>query len=954
MGKYDLVDGDGLPISKRLRYFDGQFLQDGDFIDEQKYQNDRRQRLARLTVAPGIASGLALTLDRSAASITVSAGTAIDAKGRQIVLPEASRLDLSGRAAGDDLVLAISYSERSSDQSSAGYGSAGDTRFHELPEIAIHTRAQWDAGAGEADGDHPALALGRVVMTQDPSDAARVTFTQESPHATYRVYAGTLLPSTADASIPLRSAGDGEPARAELGGDLRVGSIQIRPGETLAIGDGPPRSGVTLETKGASTKIVTGEGVYLSHSPDASDGLPQARLVESWGPRFDAPSNKFPLSTDNSILVGHQPTGQDWGKGNLYTSGNVGIRRTSADVALHVDGDARLSGSLSLATLKATASAADNGVLYVETPSTTGHRVTDSGSATGLCLRVKDNPPNGDPIFQIRSSGQSPRFFVEQGGYTGSKDNSAWFGGNFDNYLEAPLGIGTSSPAAKLDVRGDVVASGSARVDSGLTVTGATRLNGPLSFDDVNRQTISLWGTVHGIGVQSATTYFRSSNHFGWFKDGAETSSLLDAGTGGTVLMALRDGKLGIGTNDPTQTLDVRGNVTATGSAAVGSGLSVTGALNLNGALQFSNTIQQSISIWDQSYGLGVQHNTMYFRSAAQYGWFKGGSAAGGALDAGTGGTVLMALKDGKLGIGTNSPSEKLDVRGNLTATGSAAVATNLTVGGTASVTGAATVGSLSVTGASPLTGSLSVDGNGSITGTLTVSGVATLASAAKLYALKAEADSGDTGKLLVEAPSARVYGGSGLSVSTGLCLRVATNPADGEPIFQIRSSGQASRFFVEHSGYTGAEDNSAWFGGTKDNYFAGKVGIGTTTPTSTLTVNGSATLGSTTFSSTAAPVLPNGQPPFKWFSYSNFYGSHILTGYNNSDWICTVAGFRSGSGDIDEGGGGSGDTTAIIKVYCAYTSDGQWYVYADFKSHDNQHEDWDVWILAINRKWVG
>ncbi|RYD17518.1 MAG: hypothetical protein EOP88_26155, partial [Verrucomicrobiaceae bacterium] len=44
---------------------------------------------------------------------------------------------------------------------------------------------------------------------------------------------------------------------------------------------------------------------------------------------------------------------------------------------------------------------------------------------------------------------------------------------------------------------------------------------------------------VYGIGVQSGTEYFRSGDHFAWFKDGEHSDITFDPGSGGTRLMTL-------------------------------------------------------------------------------------------------------------------------------------------------------------------------------------------------------------------------------------------------------------------------------------------------------------------------------------------------------------------------------------------------------------------------------
>jgi hypothetical protein len=96
--------------------------------------------------------------------------------------------------------------------------------------------------------------------------------------------------------------------------------------------------------------------------------------------------------------------------------------------------------------------------LYTECLNDGNHRGDgNTQNDTGLVYRVAENPPaSGDPILQVRSSGEAVRFFVEHDGWTGSRDNSAWFGGGYDNYFAGKVGIGTTSLSAKLHVDGEI------------------------------------------------------------------------------------------------------------------------------------------------------------------------------------------------------------------------------------------------------------------------------------------------------------------------------------------------------------------------------------------------------------------------------------------------------------------------------------------------------------------
>ncbi|MEO0525911.1 MAG: hypothetical protein AAFZ89_01725 [Bacteroidota bacterium] len=138
------------------------------------------------------------------------------------------------------------------------------------------------------------------------------------------------------------------------------------------------------------------------------------------------------------------------------TSGNVGVGTTSPTTNLEINGN-----------LKYDIDDSGERSIKVEGPVRTNHRGNGSQPATGMVYRVLSNPPNGGPIFQIQSSGYAVRFFAEHNGYTGAKDNSAWFGGGKDNYFKNNVGIGTLDTGAwKLAVNGKIRAK-EINVDTG-------------------------------------------------------------------------------------------------------------------------------------------------------------------------------------------------------------------------------------------------------------------------------------------------------------------------------------------------------------------------------------------------------------------------------------------------------------------------------------------------------
>ncbi|MCC3160253.1 tail fiber domain-containing protein [Hymenobacter sp. 15J16-1T3B] len=90
------------------------------------------------------------------------------------------------------------------------------------------------------------------------------------------------------------------------------------------------------------------------------------------------------------------------------------------------------------------------------------------------------------------------------------------------------VGIGTTSPAALLDVNGSQL------------------VRGTLGFGASTRQMLNLWNTDYGIGIQGGTEYFRSGEAFAWYAGGSHNDTQFDAG-GGSQQMVLKNGRLGIG-----------------------------------------------------------------------------------------------------------------------------------------------------------------------------------------------------------------------------------------------------------------------------------------------------------------------------------------------------------------------------------------------------------------------
>jgi hypothetical protein len=167
----------------------------------------------------------------------------------------------------------------------------------------------------------------------------------------------------------------------------------------------------------------------------------------------------------------------------------------------------------------------------------------------------------------------------------------------------------------------------------GLSVTGA------LSFGSQTRQMINLWSTGYGIGVQGYTQYFRTDKNFAWYKGGAHNDNELNPGGGG-VQMALNDGNLGIGIAIPKAKLQVVG-----GAIMPDAGNSEAAGI-----------------LFPPDPGGGSSDRAWmryYVRSAS--------APEAMTLELGTSNDTddhIALMPSGNVGIGTNSPSTKLEVVG--------------------------------------------------------------------------------------------------------------------------------------------------------------------------------------------------------------------------------------------------------------------------------------------------
>lgn len=146
---------------KRLNYFTGEFLEEGDFNLEQAYHLRLQRDHERLLHTAGVAEGLDIPPPLSGAgSIVVNAGTAYDGLGRRIILVADKTIDLSNDTnypVPSTIYVTIRYFESKTDEETST-GTSGETRWTEAPIVEAKLTAPL--------GNDPAYPLLLGVVTK--------------------------------------------------------------------------------------------------------------------------------------------------------------------------------------------------------------------------------------------------------------------------------------------------------------------------------------------------------------------------------------------------------------------------------------------------------------------------------------------------------------------------------------------------------------------------------------------------------------------------------------------------------------------------------------------------------------------------------------------------------------------------------------------------------------------
>jgi hypothetical protein len=263
--------------TKRLRYFNNQFLKEQDFIDVDAARIGHERAVLRSLCVAGVCEGLVVTYPAPNKPPSVSAGVAVDKTGRMIVIDQPTDGPANPSALADgDYFVHISFLE-SEDDKATGQGAPDYTRWKQTPVINATAKT-----AALPDG---VVVLGSCTVTGGAFVGSGTTIGRQ--------HSGLRLPGpNKDATATLRNNGTADDL-AVLAGSLTVRRdvhAQLGPTLTLSNLTGGAGAGGAIDFNGCDpgTNDPTlrvrslDDGNYSSHLTFATkqSGAVTNKLVE--------------------------------------------------------------------------------------------------------------------------------------------------------------------------------------------------------------------------------------------------------------------------------------------------------------------------------------------------------------------------------------------------------------------------------------------------------------------------------------------------------------------------------------------------------------------------------------------------------------------------------------------------------------------------------------------------
>jgi len=300
------------------------------------------------------------------------------------------------------------------------------------------------------------------------------------------------------------------------------------------------------------------------------------------------------------------------------TGSAVGIAQPSPSYTLDVSGTGRFTGALTGAagTFAGNLSVTGNN-LFTLAATNVSARIGEYDAANRICLTANQNGANAQDDATKPSWGLV---------FNANATNTAFIG-----YKAA--------------------GGGSAALISLMTITGTGGINIPVNLSNSNTG-LDLTNSA-GSGYGNAINFYQSTTKYGQIlceTSAANTSEIyfktMVASTVATRLFISSSGSIGIGTLSPAYTLDVSGTINSTSTISINA---------TNNAMLFLNRSSTA------------QYGWLRYGTAGTYYWRVGlqsDSTNNFSIADDTNAAKLTVTTSGNVGIGTSSPSDKLQVSG--------------------------------------------------------------------------------------------------------------------------------------------------------------------------------------------------------------------------------------------------------------------------------------------------
>ncbi len=421
------------------------------------------------------------------------------------------------------------------------------------------------------------------------------------------------------------------------------------------------------------------------------------------GDNFSMGGDIYAAATQaNSFIIGHNRTGQDIvfqtatstnsvlsdsltikSSGNVIVNqGNVGIGITSPNAKLQVAGDTYIGavGTQGQARFYSNSASGTGAYGYIQASNSTLGQldiVAGQGSAA-VINRVSVAAalaPAVDATYDLGSSGLGWR--------------SLWVSGTNNSYIGGNLGVGSSTPYAKLSVKGAGTTTGVnfqttnssdsplfTILDSGNVGIGTTTPEAKLVVTD-GSYSVLFGGSGLGTGANvyaNTSMYIGTKSANSLLLETADTTRLQVGSTGdfnfnsGQMFVQQSTGNVGIGTTNPGARLDVNNTIRVSNQYSVDEFPALATTM-VDGEITAHYPTSSNRGVLRLSAGGG---GSLVYKSAIDLlGYNSAGPSLRSQIRFLTGGSETMRIDGlGNVGIGTTSPSQLLSVAGDTYLTG--------------------------------------------------------------------------------------------------------------------------------------------------------------------------------------------------------------------------------------------------------------------------------------------